>query len=273
MRVIQWFLTIFLVLAGVVTAIATYRVASLPDGDPNYGNWLLMTLISGIATVIFGVVQKLVDLGMIRSRAKELQALRSQFFEVFDGPLGRLIDQVERMAAEPASERAGKIDSIRYSIVQAAVKVVGSEDARATYFRVEDYAAHDRRMKGDIYNYSDNRSDNATSLFVESASTDREVWTVLATGVPAFEADLSKRQPPTWNANANREYKCFATYRVHVSDVGIGLLTINTLTPNDLKKSDLSILAALAKLLSAAETVALSPQGLQKILTDNASRP
>lgn len=271
MRSIQWIITLLLVVAGGATAWYTYQLAQLATDAPERPQILKMLLMFGIATVLLGLIQKLVDAGMLRSRKKELRAWRAQFYSVFDGPVSRLLAQIEAMAVKPANVRDVDLHSIRNSIVRDVSQLVASETARATYFQVVDQTATSRVMKGDVYNYSDSRSDNATTEFLEHSGIDEGVWKVVDGGGPSVYPNLKKQHPPDWGEKP-RIYKGFMTYRVRVGRVGVGVLTVNSLKPDEFGNADQSIMNALAELLSVAEAVALSPQATRRLAAQAQSR-
>jgi hypothetical protein len=266
MRFLQWLIGILLFVVSCVTAWLTYLAAVAADDDPSLPRLRFLLLVGALTAVILAVAQKAVDGGALRSRRKEVEALRTQFFQVFDGPLVRLMGQIEAMALLPPNARPERLHAIRHNIVRSASQLVASETSRASYFVVEAPLAPLRVAKSGEYNYSDARVDNATTTFVEAAGTAREVWTVLDTGKPAVYPDLTKRAPADWDLD-DKQYRGFLTYAVHVGRTGVGVLTVNTLVKGELGGADQSIVGALAGLLSVAETLALGPKDRNTLST------
>lgn len=254
----RWLTTILAICAGVVSAVLTHAVASAAANDPALGGLRSGLLATAIATATLAGLTKILDLLAIRSRRAELKAMRAQFYEVFDGPVNRVIDQIEKMALVSPSRRERALHSIRHNVVRSTAQLVASTTARATYFMLDDRSAPKgtRVMHGDEYNFSDNRPDNATTEFNEADDPTSEIWSALDGGGPVIYPNLEKQAPAAWDAEAH-VYKGFLTYRVELGRVGVGVLTVNSLNPDEFERADETIVSALAALLSAAEAVAL----------------
>ena len=275
MRALSWISFALFAAAGILTAIFALVSASLVVGDPEFDAVHAGIFWSTIAAVIFGSLQRVFDSGVVRSSKKVLKDQRARLFEIFgDGPILRLLRLVDEMAGLPVPSRATKIEAIRQSVIRAACEIVDADRPRASYFQVEDLSAKSRVMSCQAtMNYAIRRTDDATSQFVEHSGQDIAVWAVLdGTLGPRLEPDILKKRPADLSAANGRVYRCFITIRVQVSDVGIGLLTINALEANELGRADLSILRSLAELLSLAETVALGTASVKSLTGKNAIR-
>ncbi|QNA92703.1 MULTISPECIES: hypothetical protein [unclassified Microbacterium] len=242
-------------MAGIVTAFLTFAVALTPAIDAS--SLRVGLLVTGIATAVFGVLTKILDLVVVHSRKEDIKALRAQFYEVFDGPMNRMIAQVQRMALRAPAKRQESLHALRLNVVISTAQLVASKTARATYFMLEDRTAlvGRRAMRGTEYNYSDNRRDNATTEFVEADDPQSEIWQALDGHGPVIYPNLTVSAPAGWDANAH-VYKGFLTFRIEMGDAGVGVLTVNSLNPNEFEPADVAIVGALAAVLSMAEAAA-----------------
>ena len=270
MRALSWVVFSLFVAAGIVAAWFAYQIALLQSGDPALGLLRLQFLCASLATGFLGAAQKILDSAFARSMKKVLKLQRARLYEVFDGPMLLLLEQIERMAVEEEPQKY--IMAIRQSVVRAACEVVEAEKPRASYFQVEDVAAKYRVMTCLEYNYSNSRADKPTTRFIEGSGVDDGVWMVMEDGKPRYEKDLVKSPPSDMPSSIVRVYKCFITLRIQVGGVGIGILTINAIERNELTGSDLSILRSLAELLSVAESVAIGSIGIKLVRKQNQQR-
>lgn len=251
------------VLTG-VTAVAAV-LASITDG------WMLWT--ARLAFAGFGVVAAVVGVYKVRNErrykdqeaeAKESldEALKAEERRVILLLNGALLDTALKLKDLPMrQDKDVALGGFRTSVVNKVCELVRSNGPRAAYFKVEDIDATPRTMtapRSDMA--SRNREDTFSAVFVEGEDTNQGVWELIDRGDTVFSNDITVDYPPGWDSSRSRTYRSFASVPVRVGEVGLGMLTANTLEKDGFGPSDLAIMKVLANLLAVAELVALSSQ-------------
>lgn len=178
---------------------------------------------------------------------------------LINGAMLGTAEKLRRISASRGSSAQTEISAFRASIVSKVCDLVRSEAPRAAYFRVEDPQARPRVMRCGAYMDSRNRDDLFTSEFREGHGADQGVWTLIDHGDAAWSNDTDTTVPAGWDTRKNRRYKSFVSAAVRADGTAFGMLTANTLERDGFTHSDIASMKVLARLLAAAEVIALSP--------------
>jgi hypothetical protein len=179
---------------------------------------------------------------------------------LINGAMLGTAEKLRRLAALRGPSTLGEIGAFRASIVSKVCDLVRSDAPRAAYFRVEDPYVRPRVMRCGSYIDSINREDMFTSEFREGVGADQGVWELVDDGDAAFSNDTDTKIPAGWDATKHRRYKSFVSVAVRADAVAFGMLTANTVERDGFTDSDIASMKVLARLLAAAEAIALSPR-------------
>ncbi len=198
----------------------------------------------------------------------ELDAERVRTLTTTQGALASAAGDMVELAPLSPLDRRAKIDGIRRDIVQHACDLVKSDAPRASYFRLVDGAVprrleHERSAKR-------NRLDEPTSVFIENGDSDQDVWELLESGGDRFVLDTQTDAPDGFDRSKPRAYRTYITVGVRAKGIPLGLLTINSPEPGDLREIDRASMRVLARLLAAAEVLAMGPQQVNQAMNSRA---
>jgi len=179
---------------------------------------------------------------------------------LINGAMLGTAEKLRRLAALSGPSKREEIGAFRASIVSKVCDLVRSDAPRAAYFRVEDPYVRPRIMRCGSYIDSRNREDLFTSEFREGVGADQGVWQLIDHGDAAFSNDTDKKIPAGWDATRQRRYRSFVSVAVRADNLAFGMLTANTVERDGFTDSDIASVKVLARLLAAAEAIAVSPR-------------
>lgn len=179
---------------------------------------------------------------------------------LINGAMLGTAEKLRCLAALSGPAKLHEIGAFRASIVSKVCDLVRSDAPRAAYFRVEDPFVRPRVMRCGSYIDSVNREDMFTSEFREGVGGDQGVWELIDSGDATFSNDTDTKIPAGWDTTKQRRYKSFVSVAVRADDVAFGMLTANTVERDGFADSDISSMKVLARLLAAAEAIAVSPR-------------
>lgn len=254
---------------GVLVAGATFSVG-VTAGTVNF--WSRVALLSLAAvTAVVGSLKvrnesryKRYQAGIQESLETALTAVGLRTSLLINGAMLGTADKLRELAIQDGTGRALSISGIRQSVVSKVCDLVKSDRPRAAYFRVQDLAAPQRTMTRDCYD-SLSRTDEFTSTFVEADAKDSNVWALIDSGDSDFRANIAETTPEGFDQYRPREYASYVSVAVRAGGIPFGMLTANTIETDGFTDSDVDAVRVLARLLAAAEVIALGPAKARSI--------
>lgn len=223
-----------------IAAIAAFLLAVFEPGTAPF--WAVLVL--GLASVI---ADALIKWGGDERSASEKEKLKHRVNDV----LGPLVARATSMALMPKQKQREESRGLLTASLAAALSLVEAERSRATVFKVTDNTLGSRVM-APIPNGSLGRGDAAKSVFREDTEEGAEVWKRADARESLLCANLAKEKPLGWPPDRERPYKCFVTVPIAVGDEVLGLLTVNSVNPNELDLLDLETARLIAAFVGLA---------------------
>lgn len=135
-------------------------------------------------------------------------------------------------------------------ILAAAARLVGSARVRACWLKYEDNPTE--RIAPVM---SHGRAKNATTVFKADTPYGYATLQALKENRPLVCEDVDTNPPAGWTERmalpTRPEYKSFLAVPVVLGDTAYGMLTVDSVTPNDLSRDDLPLVMLMAGLLAA----------------------
>lgn len=252
-----------IVVLGALVAGATFSVG-ITSGTVNF--WSRIAVLSlTLITLVVGFLKwrnetryKQYQAGIQESLETALTAVGLRTSLLINGAMLGTADKLRELAIQDGTGRALSISGIRQSVVSKVCDLVKSDRPRAAYFRVQDLAAPQRTMTRDCYD-SLSRTDEFTSTFVEADAKDSNVWSLIDSGDSDFRANIAETTPEGFDQDRPREYASYVSVAVRAGGIPFGMLTANTIETDGFTDSDVDAVRVLARLLAAAEVIALGP--------------
>lgn len=219
----------------------------------------LIALIYGLGVIVLPLLQALLDARIDGQRASE----RVETLVVVNAATLPIVNRLATIGALPQPQRAAHAEAVREACLASALRMVGAEDGRASYYRVS--GSNGSRAMQNPMTRSGKRLDTPTTRFVEGESLNREVWPLIDEGDGSYYPDLRRDHPTSWPTDYTPAFQCFISVGVRAGDVVFGMLTINSLKPRRLTTEDFATMQVLGALLATAEAMCEGTTGLNRI--------
>lgn len=258
--------TLILSVLGVLFASATWVVGMTSDEQTIHTAARFALWVLGASVAVLGYLKwrnekafKAQEQRHQDALADLLRAERVRLLTITNGAFQTSAEQLQNLAAMDIHERRREVSGFRQSTVNKACDLVRNDSPRSAYFKVEDLHAPQRRM-GIKDSTSRNRTDQFTTEFVEGSGIDENVWPLIDSGDAQLVNDVATEAPAEFDTSRPRAYKSYISIPVRAGAVAFGMLTINSIEQDGFTDEDLAALNVLARLLGAAEVIAMSSQ-------------
>lgn len=202
---------------------------------------------------VIGTVALIVDVTLEFLRNGKEKSEKEEFRQRVNDVLSPLSAHVVSIFFASRHDQRMEASGLIQAGLTAALSLIDGDQnrARATVFEVTDRTPGARVMKPRP-NCTKGRGDAPRSIFKENEPEGKVVWRRADNGEGYLCEDLSRKKPEGWPADRERAYKCFVTVPITVRNEVLGLLTINTVTPNALDNLDLDTAHLIAAYIGLA---------------------
>jgi GAF domain-containing protein len=239
------YLTTIVSLAGV--ALATWFGMQAGAAGPGRRWW---TLGAVAASVTAAGVPAYEQIRKERMRAKAQQAAVDAAVAMrvtMNDALDPIVRQLGRVTTAGKHERQALAEAVIPMVLDSAAHLAGSGRVRACLFRF----APGTPMMLVPAQYS-GRVDDPLEPVTEGTTAGDLVFGMIRRNQHLFYPDLDVSSPPAWGALAPQTYKSFAAVPVAAGQNAFGMLMVDTLDKDGIRRTDVPLIRLLGGLLAVA---------------------
>jgi hypothetical protein len=239
------YLTTAISLAGV--ALATWfgmQAGAAVAGRP----W--WTLGAVVASVTAAGVPAYEQIRKERMRARAQQAALDAAVAMrvtMNDALDPIVRQLGRVATAGRHERQALAEAVIPMVLDSAAHLAGTGRVRACLFRFQ--PGTPRRLVPDQYS---GRVDDPLEPITEGTVEGDLVFGMIRHNQHLFCADLDTSPPAGWSVTAPQTYKSFAAVPVAAGQNAFGMLMVDALEPDGVRRADVPLIRLLGGLLAVA---------------------
>jgi GAF domain-containing protein len=175
-------------------------------------------------------------------------AARAQLRTAFNDTLAPVVQQIGKVAIATTCERREAYQAQTITkVLSSAVSFVDADRARACWFELTPGSSRRLAPVDHV-----GRSTAPSTVFVEGTRSGDSVFAALDRGEGRYVPDVDEDPPAGWNTAVSRAYKTFIAVPVEVGGQLFGMLTLDSLRPDDLTGDEVPGLRLLADLLADA---------------------
>lgn len=251
-----WLLSGVEATAAVAAAVLGVLVGlPVPKGETRPVWWIPTLLVAGVVAVVLPFLRQAIRRWRAQTELSTIDRLHVSL-TLYLEPALRLLT---RMVTEDATARRATLETLQYSIADAAAHLCGPD---GNTLQVNYFAARGRTLSPAAHSQTTNPS---TRVFTNHVSdpAGKEAWAHAKTGQPALWPDIEdpSKRPVHYSRSPSTAYRTFITIGVvkPSTETVWGMLNVDAPQPGDLGLSDMRLLQVLASLLATGHAAASRP--------------
>ncbi|MBO0807842.1 MAG: hypothetical protein J2P32_06000 [Actinobacteria bacterium] len=244
---------VYLTTAISLTGVALAAWLGMAAGGATSGRqWWALGAVAASVTAAGVPAYEQVRKERMRARAHQAAvdaavAMRVTMDDALD-PIARQLGRVVTAASGP--QRAAAAEAVIPMVLDSAAHLAGSGRVRACLFRFTPGTPGTPQALAPAA-YS-GRVDDPLEPITEGTATGDLVFSMIGHNQHLFCPDLAAGPPPGWTVMAPQTYRSFAVVPVAAGRNAFGMLMVDTLEPDGIRRADVPLIRVLAGLLGVA---------------------